>query len=65
MSVRIFCSTVLAAGTAYFVYRNYEKTDLRAEEFTVHVDRVNLDNPARIAVIGTGIGGSSASYFLR
>ena len=65
MSVRIFCSTVLAAGTAYFVYRNYEKTDLHAEEFTVRVARVNLDNPARIAVIGTGIGGSSASYFLR
>ena len=65
MSVRIFCSTVLAAGTAYFVYRNYEKADLRAEEFTVNVERVNLDNPARIAVIGTGIGGSSASYFLR
>ena len=65
MSVRVFCSTVLAAGTAYFVYRNYEKADLRAEEFSVNVERVNLDNPARIAVIGTGIGGSSASYFLR
>ena len=65
MSVRVFCSTVLAAGTAYFFYRNHEKTDLHAEEFTVNVEKVNLDNPARIAVIGTGIGGSSASYFLR
>ena len=65
MTFKVLCSSLVTAGAAYCAYRNYQNNDVRAEDFSVNTEKVNLDKPARIAVIGTGIGGSSASYFLR
>ena len=65
MALKVLCSTLVTTGAAYCAYRNYQNYDLRAENFTVNIEQVNLNKPARIAVIGTGIGGASASYFLR
>ena len=65
MTFKVLCSSLVTAGAAYCTYRNYQNNDVRAEDFSVNTEKVNLDKPARIAVIGTGIGGASASYFLR
>ena len=65
MTFKVLCSSLVTAGAAYCACRNYQNNDVRAEDFSVNTEKVNLDKPARIAVIGTGIGGASASYFLR
>ena len=65
MTFKVLCSSLVTAGAACCAYRKYQNNDVREEDFSVNTEKVNLDKPARIAVIGTGIGGASASYFLR
>jgi len=62
-SLKLFTASSVTAVVSWYFYKNF---GLIAEENCLGVDEnLELQRPARVAVIGTGIGGASASFFLR